>query len=285
MHNPNTTVRYVKIPGFREYEINYYGAVRYAENKKIVKPIIDDFNKVIYITLKNNFGDIVRITLERLMLKTFVGELELPTYQRDKNDWMNYTIPNLRYDIPEYFKKECEDKDEVKLAGIRFRRIKLLPKYFISETGIVYGTRNKNFNSISFDKDGYRFASFFGDNGKKKPYRIHRLVYETFVGEIPEGYVIDHFVSDKNMNNVGNLSAVTVAENNIKAYIFDDKVITYSKDDVYKILDLYFQGKSIKEICKKLNYTGDRSNDKIGKLIYSIKNGVAHQDILEYFKG
>ena len=61
--------------------------------------------------------------------------------------------------------------------------------------------------------------------------------------------------------------------------------IDLDKDDVYKILDLYFQGKSIKEICKKLNYTGDRSNDKIGKLIYSIKNGVSHQDILKYFKG
>lgn len=42
---------------------------------------------------------------------------------------------------------------------------------------------------------------------------IHRLVYETFVGEIPQGYEIDHIDGDKQNNDLSNLRCVNHADN------------------------------------------------------------------------
>ena len=43
---------------------------------------------------------------------------------------------------------------------------------------------------------------------------VHRIVYETFVGEIPQGYQIDHINTIKDDNSLENLRCVTHAENN-----------------------------------------------------------------------
>ena len=50
-------------------------------------------------------------------------------------------------------------------------------------------------------------------NGIKKGYRVHRLVYRTFVGPIPDDMVIDHIDGDRNNNNIANLRYVTPSEN------------------------------------------------------------------------
>ena len=51
---------------------------------------------------------------------------------------------------------------------------------------------------------GYQFFS-------KK--RLHRLVYELFIGKIPDGYEIDHIDTNPSNNTVTNLRAVTPKEN------------------------------------------------------------------------
>lgn len=43
--------------------------------------------------------------------------------------------------------------------------------------------------------------------------RVHRLVYETFVGEIPQGYEIDHIEGNKEDNRLEMLRCVTHEEN------------------------------------------------------------------------
>lgn len=42
---------------------------------------------------------------------------------------------------------------------------------------------------------------------------VHRLVYETFVGEIPQGYEIDHINTFKDDNRLENIRMVTHIEN------------------------------------------------------------------------
>lgn len=44
-------------------------------------------------------------------------------------------------------------------------------------------------------------------------YSAHRLVYLTFVGEIPDGYVIDHINGIRDDNRVENLRCITQSEN------------------------------------------------------------------------
>ena len=43
--------------------------------------------------------------------------------------------------------------------------------------------------------------------------KLHRLIWETFVGEIPEGMEIDHIDTNKANNNLDNLRCVTPKEN------------------------------------------------------------------------
>lgn len=45
--------------------------------------------------------------------------------------------------------------------------------------------------------------------GKKKTVRIHQLVAETFIGEIPKGYHVHHKDGNKQNNNVCNLEIVS----------------------------------------------------------------------------
>ena len=56
---------------------------------------------------------------------------------------------------------------------------------------------------IYIDNEGYYSVCL---NGRKN--RLHRLIYETFIGDIPEGYVIDHKNRDKLDNSLSNLRAV-----------------------------------------------------------------------------
>lgn len=61
---------------------------------------------------------------------------------------------------------------------------------------------------ISIDNEGYYAVVL---NGKRE--RLHRLIYENLVGEIPEGYVIDHINGNKLDNSINNLRIVKQAVN------------------------------------------------------------------------
>ena len=47
----------------------------------------------------------------------------------------------------------------------------------------------------------------------RRSIKVHRLVYMTFVGDIPQGYQIDHIDGDASNNNLENLRCVTPREN------------------------------------------------------------------------
>lgn len=61
-------------------------------------------------------------------------------------------------------------------------------------------------------KTGYYYVSLMY-NGIIKSYRVHRLIYLTFKGNIPEDMVIDHIDGNKLNNHILNLRCVTVKEN------------------------------------------------------------------------
>lgn len=61
-------------------------------------------------------------------------------------------------------------------------------------------------------KEGY-VTVVLSKNGKVKNWRVHRLVYETFVGEIPIGMVINHKDENPTNNCVINLEICTPKEN------------------------------------------------------------------------
>lgn len=59
---------------------------------------------------------------------------------------------------------------------------------------------------------GYLQVGLFKD-GKSIKFLVHRLVYEAFNGQIPEGMEINHIDEDKSNNNIKNLNLMTHKEN------------------------------------------------------------------------
>ena len=50
-------------------------------------------------------------------------------------------------------------------------------------------------------------------DGEQTTQTIHKMVYETFIGEIPEGLEIDHIDNDKTNNKLSNLRLLTHSQN------------------------------------------------------------------------
>lgn len=103
------------------------------------------------------------------------------------------------------------------------KQIKNYPNYFIAEDGTVESraqkkpkflkaqpsTQTKTYKQVRlFNKE------LFSKNGELN--YIHRLVYETFVGDIPEDMTVDHIDDNPTNNHVSNLQLLTQKENHEK---------------------------------------------------------------------
>lgn len=90
-------------------------------------------------------------------------------------------------------------------------------KCYVSKEGLVYGVKNGKLVLRSlkpFPKKKYiRVYVWDYETNKNISKRLHRLVWETFNGEIPEGMQIDHIDGNPENNRLDNLRCVTAKEN------------------------------------------------------------------------
>lgn len=92
--------------------------------------------------------------------------------------------------------------------------------YSVDEKGIVYSCKKYKGNpnekirviSPSIKKYGYSSVTLYPSRGIRKSYLVHRLVAETFLGDIT-GKVIDHIDGNPTNNNVTNLRICSYREN------------------------------------------------------------------------
>lgn len=90
--------------------------------------------------------------------------------------------------------------------------------YQVSDCGRVKSLGRKKGGGISDryigneNKQGYVTVGLSKD-GRVKNWQVHRLVYETFVGKIPNGMVINHKDENPSNNRIGNLEVYTSKEN------------------------------------------------------------------------
>ena len=113
---------------------------------------------------------------------------------------------------------------EIIFDGILFKETKY-DNYFVSKCGKIISIKRKGgngstdinnpcYHSLKVDKDGYFEVclSMMLDGVHKRIYRrLHRLIYETWVGEIK--HTINHIDMNKQNNNINNLEDITVQEN------------------------------------------------------------------------
>ena len=81
------------------------------------------------------------------------------------------------------------------------------PQYGITDEGYIITIKTGRM-SIGNDRNGYKRFKI-GEH----IYSIHRLVYEAFIGEIPEGMKVDHIDGNRSNNKVSNLRLVTQSDN------------------------------------------------------------------------
>lgn len=107
-----------------------------------------------------------------------------------------------------YRLKIAKDREERVIAFLgerNWRRIKIKGRkgsYYVVDDGHIYNERGKEIGSVN--ANGYVATSYS---------LIHRLIWEAFNGEIPEGYEIDHINTIRNDNRLENLRLVTPKEN------------------------------------------------------------------------
>lgn len=95
----------------------------------------------------------------------------------------------------------------------RYLPIPFNKTYFACSNGKIYNKRGKEIGKAS-NKGGYSTVSMkHRDTNIVKQYYVHRLIWETFNGNIPEGYEIDHINTNRSDNRLENLRIANHKEN------------------------------------------------------------------------
>lgn len=161
-----------------------------------------------------------------------------------------------------YKKTEFKEIEIYKTIG--FKTFRDYDNYLIYENGEIYSKKQKKFLKFK-DINGYKSIGLYNEKEKKQKYfLVHRIIYETFKGEIPLGYQIDHINGLRDDNNLNNLRLLTAKENinnkhnldiykeiNKKYYlkykdkkkIYNQKYYQLNKDYIKKQHKIYYNSK------------------------------------------
>lgn len=144
------------------------------------------------------------------------------------------------------------------------------PNYEVSNWGRIFivknGTRVEKLPRPCNNRERYLNIRLW-NKGQKKKICVHNLVAKVFLGEIPEGYVVDHINNNPSDNYVTNLQIVTVAENSQKAakysygmklgsklkggFNYDLRVVAYIR---YRYQELGYYYGVLDKISKEVEY-------------------------------
>lgn len=143
--------------------------------------------------------------------------------------------------------------------------------FIVFEDGTLY--KNGHLVNLYKNKKGYLFLSI-KVNGKWTSIMHHRVVAAAFLGEIPDGYEVNHIDCIRDNNCISNLEYVTRRYNREYSY-------AHGCRDVTGILNANckYTEEMIIEICQRLENKDYKSIPKLAKelcvneqTIYAIKN-------------
>ena len=132
--------------------------------------------------------------------------------------------------------------------------------YFVDVEGNIYNKRGRKLNPFKI-KSGYLAVDICVNKNRYRSLLLHRLIYTSFLGDIPKDLEINHIDGDKQNAALINLESVTHSENCLHSFRigFQDN----SKDNhpgakinsliAQKIKDMLSDGIKHKVIANKLN--------------------------------
>lgn len=131
------------------------------------------------------------------------------------------------------------------------KEIKNFEGYFATKDGRIYSERSGKFLNLNNCSKGYAKCNLYKKDGTFKNVRIHRVIWETFNGPIPDGYEINHKNEIRNDNRLENLELLTHKEN-----------LNYGNHN-----------KKLKETLKLVVKRGGECNFSKPICVYSVKDG------------
>ena len=161
-------------------------------------------------------------SVHRIVAETFIPNPDnLPYVHHIDGNHFNNRMDNLQWVTeaenrkyalpPKHDKKRKMPKGEKNEEWRYFRDT----VYQISNCGRVRNTKTNRIMRGSYGSDGYYRVEISFRNQARRKFLVHRLVWETFVGD--EICVINHINGDKSDNRLINLENISQKENMIKA--------------------------------------------------------------------
>ena len=150
-----------------------------------------------------------RLEKEKKRLISHLNELERrrKRYNEIKNnskeDYESYLQNQAEY-RNKYKKKKEEEIEERFSSCVKVVFNGYKKHHYVSKTGDIYTSTGRLLKKCK-DKNGYVIVAHTR--------LVHRIVWETFNGEIPEGMEIDHINTIRDDNRLENLRLVTHKEN------------------------------------------------------------------------
>jgi len=135
--------------------------------------------------------------------------------------------------------------------------------YTITDEGKVYSDNTGIMKTRNRAGSEYQIINFMTIDGKKKCFRLHRLVMMAFRPiEHPEEWEVNHIDGNKKNNNLSNLEWCTSHDNQVHAYKMGlqksqkgktKKMRRLNEEEVKKIIQLRAEGYSYNRIARKVN--------------------------------
>ena len=147
--------------------------------------------------------------------------------------------------------------------------------YEITEEGKVFSHKGKKPRLLkpqpaSQSKKGYVQVRLYDDSGKLgKLQYVHRLVWQTFKGEIPKGLEIDHIDGNPRNNNLTNIQLLSRRENTDKynRKIQGGSILRDKRDELIKD---YEELGSFKKVAKKWGVSITAVNRVVRNRVHTI---------------
>lgn len=262
--------KFYNIPYYDGFMISRKGYVIDSDNNFVKK--YKDNNLKIYLLLDNE-----KCYLDKLLLNTFVGDFEADIIYED-DDYSNCNFSNIRYNIT-----VVKDGNDILINGKVFKSIPNFNDYYISDNGVVYSTYRQKFMSVTYNHGNYTVATIINNDGYRAPQRIHRLVYMTFMGIIPDDQNIDHLDNRKYNNSIKNLELVYPHENVRRA--LDDGIsnMRWSVDDINNICKMLESNIPSETIADKFDMTTYGDYRDLTMLIHNLTSGKQHVQITKHY--
>ena len=93
------------------------------------------------------------------------------------------------------------------------KQIPHFPDYYATKDGQIWSAKSNRFLSLKSKSKGYTKCNLYGEDGKVKNVRVHRVIWQAFNGDIPDNYEVNHKNEIRDDNRLENLELLTHREN------------------------------------------------------------------------